>query len=167
MTVEFVVAMARNRVIGLNNALPWHIPEDLAFFKEVTMGRPVVLGRKTHESIGRLLPGRDTVIVSRQKDYGVPGAVVAASVEAALEAAAATPTGRDSGQVMVIGGAEIFEAALDRTDVIHLTLVHEDYEGDTFFPELDEDAWRETHRTEIPRQDGQPAISFIKLERAE
>jgi dihydrofolate reductase len=164
MSVEFVVAMAQNRVIGRDNALPWHSPEDLAFFKEVTMGTPMVMGRKTYDSIGRLLPGRDSIIVTRQADYAVPGAIVAASVEEALAAAAGSPTGRATGRITVIGGAEIFRAALPMADVIHLTLVHGDYEGDTVFPELDP-GWRETHRTDLPGHDGSPAISFIMLER--
>jgi len=165
MTVEFVVAMARNRVIGLNNGLPWHIPEDLAFFKEATMGHPMVMGRKTYESIGRLLPGRDSIVVTRQAGYEVPGAIVASSVPEALDAAAKSPSGQDSGKIMVIGGGEIFKAALPQADVIHLTLVDEDYEGDTFFPEIDPDDWREASRTDIPARGQQPAFSFIRLER--
>lgn len=164
MSVEFVVAMAENRVIGRDNALPWHIPEDLAFFKEVTMGTPMIMGRKTYESIGRLLPGRDSVIVTRQADYRVPGAIVATSVEEALAAARWTPTGRETGRITVIGGAEIFRAALPMADVIHLTLVHGDYEGDTVFPELDS-GWREARRTDLPGHDGNPPVSFIRLER--
>jgi len=164
VSVEFVVAMAENRVIGRDNALPWHIPEDLAFFKEVTMGTPMIMGRKTYESIGRLLPGRDSVIVTRQADYRVPGAIVATSVEEALAAAARTPTGRETGRITVIGGAEIFRAALPMADVIHLTLVHGDYEGDTVFPELDS-GWRETRHTDLPGHDGNPPVSFIRLER--
>ena len=166
MSVEFVVAMSENRVIGHNNALPWHIPEDLAFFKEITMGHPMVMGRKTYESIGTLLPGRDSVIISRQREYVVPGAIVVSTVDAAMEAAAQSPTGKKSDAIMVIGGAEIFEATLHLADVIHLTLVHDDYEGDTVFPELDAAAWRETLWRELPPGPDQPAVSFIRLVRA-
>ena len=135
--LTLILARARNGVIGAKGGLPWHLPEDLAFFKRTTMGHPIVMGRKTWESIGRLLPGRTTVVVTRRRDYSVPGAIVADSLESALAAC------RGDDEVFVIGGAELFAAALPRADRIYLTLVDADVAGDVLMPEFDLGAWRE------------------------
>ena len=135
--VSLIVAMAKNRVIGANNAIPWHLPAELKMFKSITMGHHIVMGRKTWESIGRLLPGRTTVVVTRRRDYSVPGAIVADSLESALAAC------RGDDEVFVIGGAELFAAALPRADRIYLTLVDADVAGDVLMPEFDLGAWRE------------------------
>lgn len=140
--IALIVAMARNRVIGANNQIPWHLPDDLKLFKRITMGHHIVMGRKTWESIGRLLPGRTTVIVTRQSGYAVPGAIVAHSLQDAINAAA-----RDD-EIFVIGGAELFREALPIADRIHLTLVDAEPQGDTFMPEIDYTEWREVERTE-------------------
>ena len=134
--------MARNRVIGANNRIPWHLPEELKMFKRLTMGHHIVMGRKTYESIGRLLPGRTTVIVTRQRDYAAPGAIIAHSLQDALNAAA-----RDD-EIFVIGGAELFREALPIADRIHLTVVEAEPEGDTFMPEFDRGEWQEVERAE-------------------
>ena len=136
--VSLVVAMAKNRVIGAGGKIPWHLPSELKLFKSITMGHHIVMGRKTYESINRLLPGRTTVIVTRSRDYKVPGAIVAHSVKEALEAC----TGDD--EVMVIGGAEIFRETLPVADRIYLTLVDAEPQGDVFMPEIDMRTWRET-----------------------
>ena len=130
--------MGKNRVIGANGRLPWHLPNEVRLFKRLTMGHHIVMGRKTYESINRLLPGRTTVIVTHQRDYSVPGAIVAHSVNAALEAC------RGDDEVFVIGGAELFRETLPIADRLYLTVVDAKPEGDTFMPEYDENAWRET-----------------------
>ena len=135
--VTLVVAVADNGVIGRENALPWHLPEDLKRFKRITMGKPIVMGRKTFESIGRLLPNRTTVVLTRRPDYVVPGAIVASSLTDAINAAA-----RDD-EIFVIGGAEVFREALPIADCLHLTTVDAEPAGDTHMPSFDVAHWRE------------------------
>jgi dihydrofolate reductase len=136
--LSLIVAMARNRVIGANGGIPWRLPNELRLFKRLTMGHHIVMGRKTFESIGRLLPGRTTVIVTRQAGYAVSGAVVVHSLGEALAACA-----RDE-EIFVIGGAELFRSALPLADRIHLTVVDVEPAGDTFMPEFDPRDWRES-----------------------
>ncbi len=138
MTLSIVVAMARNRVIGRDNDLPWRLPEDLKRFKALTMGKPMVMGRKTFESIGRPLPGRTTIVVSRQAGLQIPGCVVVDSIDAAIRAADGAP------EIMLVGGAQLYSEALPRVNRIYLTRIHADVEGDTLFPLLDPTEWRET-----------------------
>ena len=135
--ISIIVAMAKNRVIGNANSIPWRLPNELQLFKKLTMGHHIVMGRKTYESIGRLLPGRTTVIVTRQPGYRVEGAMVAHSLEAAL----ASATNDD--EVFVIGGAELYRAALPAADRIYLTTVDATPEGDTLMPDFDIREWRE------------------------
>jgi dihydrofolate reductase len=134
--VSLIVAMAKNRVIGADGKIPWHLPNELQLFKRVTMGHHIVMGRKTYESIGRLLPGRTTVIVTRQQDYAVPGAVIAHS----LEDAVARCTG-DS-EIFIIGGGELYRAAMPLADRIYLTVVDAEPAGDTRMPEFDPASWK-------------------------
>jgi dihydrofolate reductase len=129
--------MAKNRVIGANNAIPWHLPNELKLFKSVTMGHHIVMGRKTFESIGRLLPGRTTVIVTRQRGYTVPGAIVVHSIGDALDAC-----GGDS-EIFVIGGADIFREALPLANRIYLTIIDAEPAGDTFMPDFDVTQWHQ------------------------
>ena len=160
MRIALVVAMARNRVIGRDNALPWRLPADLAYFKRVTLGHPVVMGRRTYESIGRPLPGRKNIVVSRNPQFLAPGCTVVHSLDAAWDAAA----GAD--KAFVIGGTTLFEETLPIAGVIHLTEVEAEVEGDTFFPEFDRAEWRET---EVERHgaDERHAYPFriLRLER--
>jgi dihydrofolate reductase len=142
--ISLIVAMAKNRVIGDGNRIPWHVPGEQKLFKQVTMGHHIVMGRKTYESIGRLLPGRTTVIVTRRRDYVVPGAIVAHSLQDAINAAA-----RDE-EIFVIGGAELFREALRVADRIHLSIVDAEPEGDVFMPEMNRDEWREISAEEYP-----------------
>ncbi|GBD31738.1 Dihydrofolate reductase type 3 [bacterium HR33] len=128
--------MAENRVIGRSNGLPWHLPADLRRFKELTMGHTVIMGRRTFESIGRLLPGRRLVVLTRNASYSHPGIEVAGSLDEALELA------REDPEVFVAGGGEIFRLALPRLDRVYLTVVHAAVEGDTTFPELAAGEWR-------------------------
>jgi len=161
MKISIVVAMAANRVIGRDNQLPWHLPADLKHFKQLTLGKPVVMGRKTYASIGRPLPERTNIVVTRDHDYGAPGCVVVHSLDEALAAAG------DCAEVMVIGGAGIYRQVLPRTDTLYLTRVHAEFEGDTLFPELDATQWREVARTDCAADEKNPwPYSFLKLERA-
>jgi dihydrofolate reductase len=138
MRLSLIVAMAKNRVIGADNKIPWHLPNELKLFKTLTMGHHIVMGRKTYESIGRLLPGRTTVIVTRQKDYAVPVAIVAHSVREAIAAC----EGDD--EVFVIGGADLFRESLAVADRLYLTTVEAEPAGDVFMPEFDMSEWKET-----------------------
>ena len=135
--ISIIAAMARNRVIGANNAIPWHLPGELKLFKSITMGHHIIMGRNTWESVGRLLSGRATVIVTRRPGYDVPGAIIAASLDDAIEACA----GDD--EIFVIGGAQLYQAALPRADRIYLTTVDAEVEGDTYMPKFDLAQWRE------------------------
>jgi dihydrofolate reductase len=150
--ISALVAMARNRVIGCNNALPWHLPPDLKRFKSLTMGHPIIMGRKTYESIGRPLPGRINIIVTRQADYHVSGAIVVDSLAQALRACAGkgqeyiNPGSAADEEAFVIGGAEIFRQALPLCDRIYLTEIQADFSGDALFPQFDHDQWVETSR---------------------
>ena len=141
--ISFVVAMTPDRVIGRDNQLPWHIPADLAHFKRLTIGKPVVMGRRTFESIGRPLPQRHNIVVTRDRSYMAEGCTIAHSVEGALIAA-----GKVS-KIAIIGGAQIFEELLPRADILHITYVHADIDGDTFFPPLNPDDWHEHERREV------------------
>lgn len=134
--ISLIVAMAKNRVIGANGAIPWHLPGELKMFKAITMGHHMIMGRNTWESIGRLLPGRTTVVVTRQRGYKITGAIVAPSLDEAIAAC-----GNDE-EIFVIGGAQLYEAALPRADRIYLTEVDADVAGDTFMPRFDLSEWR-------------------------
>jgi dihydrofolate reductase len=138
LKVSLIVAMAKNRVIGADNKIPWHLPNELELFKRLTMGHHIVMGRKTYESIGRLLPGRTTVIVTRQRGYDAPGAILVHTIDEALAAC------RGDDECFVIGGAELFREALSVADRLYLTVVDAEPAGDTFMPALDMAQWRET-----------------------
>jgi len=144
MTVTLLAALSRNRVIGRGNQLPWHIAEDLKRFKALTLGHPVIMGRKTYESIGRPLPGRDNIVVSRSPDLSAPGCRVAHSVAAAV--AAALTAASAAGEIFVIGGAQIYALALPLADRLQLTEVEAAIDGDAYFPEYDPMDWREVSR---------------------
>ena len=147
MILSLIVAVADNGVIGRDNALPWHLPEDLRRFKRVTLGKPVVMGRKTFESIGKPLPGRLNVVVTRDTNYHRDGVTVVHSVDAALAAAGAAE------EVMVIGGADLFRLFLPRAQRVHLTRVHGDIAGDIRWPPLDETTWRRSAAEAFPADD--------------
>ena len=140
MTVTIVAALGRNRVIGKDNRMPWHIPEDLKRFKALTMGHPVIMGRKTFESIGKALPGRENVVITRSHDFEAPGCRMVHSLGEALAAAGA------AAEVFVIGGAEIYALALPLADRLQLTEVHAAVDGNTYFPDFDPSVWREVSR---------------------
>ena len=137
--INLIAAMTRNRVIGRGNAMPWHLPEDLRRFRQLTLGHPVIMGRKTHESIGRPLPGRENIVISRRSDRVLPGIRLAGSLEEALGDAQAKP-------VFVIGGGEIYRLAMPFADRIHLTEIAIEIDGDAHFPEIDPSEWMEIAR---------------------
>ena len=160
MKLSVIVAMAANRVIGHENRLPWHLPADLQHFKATTLGKPVLMGRKTWESIGRPLPGRTNIVITRDTAYVAEGCVVVHSLDEAIHAAG------QAEEVMVIGGAELYRQALPQAERLYLTLVHGEFEGDIRFPEWQPDDWRETGRIDHGPDDKNPhAYSFVTLER--
>nr|AIA18208.1 Dihydrofolate reductase [uncultured bacterium] len=149
--ISFIWAMDRNRVIGKENKLPWHIPEDLKFFKSSTMGHPIAMGRKTFVSIGRPLPGRENIIITRNKEYSYDGCTVVHSIEEFVEYCR-----EKEEEYFVIGGAEIFKEMFPFADKLYITLIDEEFEGDTFFPEFDLGEW-ELHSFEKgPRNEKNP-----------
>lgn len=138
--LSLIVAMARNRTIGINNTLPWHLPEDLKHFKNLTMGHHIIMGRKTYESIGRPLPGRTTVIVTRDPGYAMDGCLVAHSLDEAVSLSA----GDD--EAFFVGGSSLYEQALPLAERMYITEIQADYEGDAHFPDFDRTHWREMAR---------------------
>lgn len=157
--ISLLVAYDLNRVIGIDNKMPWHIPEELKYFKKVTMGKAIVMGRKTYESIGRPLPGRLNIIITRNEGYSADGAEVVHDLHEAIE------RGKEySDEVVIIGGSEIFNLSMPMADRLYITIIRKQYEGDTFFPELD-DSWKlvsesDDHHT----KDGIP-YSYLVFER--
>lgn len=151
-----IAAVARNRVIGRENALPWRLKADLAHFKQTTMGRPILMGRKTWESLGRPLPGRLNIVITRNADYQADGATVVHSLDAALEVAG------DAAQVFMIGGEQLYAQSIDRADRLMLTQVHADVEGDAWFPPVDPARFREVSRTHHPADaDNDHPVDFV------
>ncbi|MDQ2076540.1 dihydrofolate reductase [Marinimicrobium sp. ABcell2] len=167
MIVALIAAAARNGVIGRNNKLPWHLPQDLKYFKSVTLGKPVIMGRKTYESIGRPLPGRENIVVTRQSDWRPPtGMTRAGSLHEALDAArlALSAKGEAEGEVMVMGGGEIYRNSLALAQRVYLTKVDIELEGDAYFPELPASEWRLV--SETPGESSAPIVhSFCVYER--
>ncbi|MDX1459332.1 MAG: dihydrofolate reductase, partial [Marinobacter sp.] len=161
------VAMARNRVIGRNNALPWYLPGDLRYFKQATMGKPIIMGRKTFESIGRPLPGRLNVVITRSSDWPAPeGVRRAGSLAEALVIAQAQAELEGGDEVMVIGGGQIYAEALPQVDRMYLTQVHAEVEGDAYFPEVNWDEWEEIGREDFSASDNNPYdYSFVVYQR--
>lgn len=161
MIISLIAAMNDERVIGFNNALPWKLPADMKWFREKTMGKPIIMGRKTFESFGgKPLSGRTNIIISGNENYSVEGAVTVHSIDEAICAAG------DVDEVMIIGGASFYEQMLPRTDRFYLTLVHGKFDGDTWFPEFDINLWREVEHTDREADDKNAyPCSFIVLER--
>lgn len=158
--VSLIVAAAANDVIGVDNRLPWHLPEDLRRFRDITMGKPIVMGRRTHESIGRALPGRRNVVLSRRPGYAAEGCEVVDGLDAALALL------REAEEVMVIGGAALYREALPLASRIYLTRLHRPFDGDTRFPSLDNADWRAVEREDFPAGgERELGYSYLTLER--
>lgn len=161
-TLSAIVAMAENRVIGKNNQLPWHLPADLKHFKAITTGNPILMGRKTYESIGKPLPNRTNIIITRDTNFTAPGCFVVNSIEKAITLASE----QGSKEIFIIGGAEVYRQLLPHIERIYLTLVHSNIDGDTYFPELDPNVWHELNReTHAADEANGYAYSFIELGR--
>lgn len=160
MHISAIVAMDENRVIGRNNQLPWRLPADLQHFKKVTMGKAIVMGRKTYESIGRPLPGRENIVMTRDPTLTIPGCTVVTSIPAVLELASA------SEELFIIGGEHVFEAFLPMIERLYLTIIHAKVEGDAYFPKLKMEEWQEKERVYHGADaENEYEYSFVVLER--
>ena len=164
MILTLVVARADNGVIGRGNALPWHISADLQHFKRLTVGKPVVMGRRTFESIGKPLPGRHNIVLTRDRGWAAPGVTVVPNLAEAIAAAGLQPQTR-ADEVMIIGGAQVYAQALPSASRIYLTEVHAAPEGDTLLPPFDPQRWIEMAREDHAAQANSPGYSFVTLER--
>jgi dihydrofolate reductase len=159
MIVSAVVAISENHVIGKDNKLLWYLPNDLKHFKEITSGHTIIMGRKTYESVGKPLPRRRNIIITRQ-DITIEGCEVVNSIQAALALC------KDEKEVFIVGGAEIYRQSINLTNRIYLTIVHKEFEGDSFFPEINKQEWREVSSEDHqPDEKNQLPYSFITLER--
>ncbi len=166
LRLSLLVAMAKNRVIGRNNQLPWHLSADLKHFKFLTMGQTIVMGRKTFESIGKPLPGRANIIITRQTGYEVPGATVVNSLEDALLICEETSVGNSEN--FIIGGEKLYRQTLKLCQRIYITEIQRDFEGDVYFPEFDLTDWEETQRDKhISDSDDRLEFHFVVLDRKE
>jgi len=157
MIISLIVAMDKNKVIGKNNSLIWKLPEDMKRFKQLTLNKPVVMGRKTFESIGKPLPNRLNIILTREKNYSAEGCVVVHSVKEALNAS------KNNEEIMVIGGAQIYKEFLPLANRMYITLIEKEFEGDAYFPEYNKEDWKETNRK--GHDNGQFKYAFVELER--
>lgn len=167
LSIALVAAIAANGAIGCNNATPWRLPSDLRHFRALTLGKPVVMGRKTYESIGRPLPGRASIVVTGRRNFAVPAGVhVAPDPDAALVLARRVARELDAAEIMVAGGAQLFAALADRAERLYLTFVDLRPPADTFFPAIDWSRWREVRRLEkLPGNGDEAAFSFVDFER--
>jgi dihydrofolate reductase len=159
--LSLIVAMDSNRLIGRGNALPWHLPADLKHFKSITMSKPIIMGRKTYESIGKPLPGRRNIVITRNPNYQAPGCDVVTSLDAALKAAG------NVDEIMIIGGTQIFQESLPVTQRIYLTLIDHEFEGDAWFPEYDLKKWKVSAEEKHRHQDSDTGFEykFLQLDR--
>lgn len=154
--LHLIVAHARNGAIGIDGKLPWYLPEDLKHFKRTTLGKPVIMGRKTWESLGRPLPGRKNVVITRQADYVAEGACVVPTIEAALEAV------KDEPVAFIMGGAQIYEQTLPLVKVAHVTVINADYDADAYFKPLDDEHWSLDEEQTFPATDAHPFSFSIR-----
>ena len=158
--ISLICAMDSNRLIGNNNEIPWHLPADLAFFKRTTMGKPIIMGRKTFESIGKPLPGRSNIIVTRNSNLKFPGCDIVDSIEQAIKQYS------DSDEIMVIGGTSVYQQTIGVADHIYMTQIHHDFQGDTWFPEISLRRWKQETREDFQADENNLyAYSMIKYSR--
>lgn len=165
LPISLIAALAENRVIGIENRMPWHLPGDFKYFKATTLGKPIIMGRKTWDSLGRPLPGRLNLVVSRQPGLRLEGAEVFATLEDAIARAQGWASEQGVSEVMVIGGAQLYELALPLADRLYLTRVALSPEGDAWFPAYDEARWKQVSNTENPAVDEAPGYCFEVWER--
>ena len=162
MKISIIVAMASNRAIGLNNQMPWHLSADLKKFKQITMGSPILMGRKTYESIGRALPGRDNIIISRNVNYQQQGCFVFNSIDHAIVHC------QQHDEIFIIGGANFYQTMLPRTTTLYLTHINQSFEADTFFPSINQEEWKEVAREDIDNDSSVDfSYSFLTLDRVD
>lgn len=160
MRLSIIVAMDEQGIIGVGGALPWHISADLKYVKRTTMGKPIIMGRKTHESIGKSLPGRDNIVLSHDPGYRSPGCTIFHDLDAALEYC------RDKDEIFIMGGADLFQLTIYRVTRIYLTEVHARVQGDTYFPQFNRSEWRELSREDHDAdENNEYAYSLVVLER--
>ena len=162
MIISIIAAVADNMVIGNNNSLPWNLPADLDYFKKNTLNKPVIMGAKTFESIGKVLPDRKNIILSFDIDYKAEGCIVATSIESALKEVG------ENEEVMIAGGASVYKQFLPLANKLYLTFIHHDFDGDTYFPEFDIKQWKEIKRIDNKADEKNPySYSFVILEKHE
>lgn len=168
MNIALIAAMATNRVIGRNNNLPWHLPNDLKYFKQATMGKPIMMGRKTFESIGRPLPGRTNIVITRDQSYSAEGIRIVHSIDEALALAESIALLDGAKELMVIGGEQLYQAILPRAQRLYLTHVYAEVKGDAWFPVVDFDQWQELGREDFSADGPNPYdYSFVVYNRNE
>jgi dihydrofolate reductase len=164
MKISLIAAVAQNGVIGNHNELPWHLPDDFAFFKRKTSHHPIIMGRKSLESLGKPLPNRTNIVITRNPDFTASGVTVVHTLEDALEEAQKAE--RTTDEIFIIGGAEIYKMALPAANTLHLTEIHETYEGDAYFPIFDKSEWQEVSRRSHPADERHTAsFDFVEYER--
>ena len=149
MNLSIIAAFSENRVIGLNNQMPWSLPEDLKRFRQLTWGKPIIMGRKTFDSIGRPLAGRTNVVITRQKNLQIKSCSLYSNLAVAIKEQC-----ENNQELMIVGGAELYDQCLPLANKLYLTLIHANFHGDTFFPEFNENDWREVERQEGPANTG-------------
>lgn len=168
MRLSMAFAMAQNRVIGKDNALPWHLPKDLQYFKKITLGKPIIMGRKTFDSIGRPLPGRPNIVITRNTDWSHEGVQVVHSVDEAIALGSELANQKDVEELMVIGGSQIYTELLNRADRLYMTQVHSEVEGDDYFPAFSLDEWQKYSEEHHSADESNPYdYSFLVLDRRE
>lgn len=166
MIVSIIAALGKNRVIGNKNSLPWNMPADMTRFRDLTIGKPIIVGSRTFESIGRALPERHNIVLTRNADYKAPGCKIAHSLKEAILLAQESSLGKESKEVMICGGASIYRQFLPLTDRMYLTLIHHNFEGDSYFPEFDEKEWEEKENISYNSDKKNPhKYSFLVLVR--
>lgn len=162
MNISIIAAVSRNNVIGHKNALPWHLPEDMKYFQKITMGKPVIMGGKTFESIGKALPKRTNIILSKDEKYKASGCVIAHSIEEALKIAS-----KENKEIMIIGGESTYKQFLPLANKMYLTFIDADFKGDTYFPEYNKKEWKEIERTDhLADEKNLYPYSFVVLVRS-
>jgi dihydrofolate reductase len=161
MHISAIVAMAKNRVIGLDGSMPWHISDDLKYFKKITFGKPIVMGRRTFQSIGKPLPGRTNIVLSQDVSFAAEGIITVRDKEGALEAAKHAKGGNE--EIMIVGGAKVYDLFMENTSRVYLTQINAAPDGDTYFPNLGAAEWIESYRED---HSGDPSYSFITLDRS-